>query len=103
MTLIIDALAIADEQHLWGFMIDPEHIGNLLGDGPVVQKIQEVEIDAAGFHGPFQPALDEGAGGATGTMFEDELWAAGRSFPDLFQLRLVLQMDPVHVGNNTVK
>lgn len=101
MAFIVDAPAVVNEQHLGRFMTDPEKVRHLVGDRAIVEEVQIIEIDAGGFFGPFQPALYEGAGGATRTVLEDQLGAAGRSFFDLIQLRLCLQRNPIHVVYNT--
>jgi len=71
MTFFIDAFAVADQQYLRGFVTDIKGVGDLVGDGPVVDEVEVVEVDGVGSLIPFQPVLDQGAGGATDTVFEN--------------------------------
>jgi hypothetical protein len=86
MAFVIDAFSIADKQDLGGFVVDLEGIGYSIGYRAVVDQIKIIEIDSLWCFTSFEPALYQGAGGATGTMLKDQLRAGGRSFPDLFQL-----------------
>ena len=73
VAFVIDAFAIADEEDLWGFVLDEEGFGDPIGNGPVTDEIKIVEINGFRLFGPFQAAFYEGAGGTAGTVFEDEL------------------------------
>jgi hypothetical protein len=90
VALVIDAFSVTDDQDLRGFMAYEEVDLDLIGDGAIFQEVEIVEIQAGGWLGPFQSTLYQGAGGASGAVFEDHLGAVGRSFTDLFQLGLCL-------------
>lgn len=96
MAFVVDAFAVADQEDLGRFVTDLEDIGDLIGDGPVTEEVEEVEIDGMGLFGSFQAAFYDGAGGATGTVFEDHLGAGGGSGFDVFELRFGLQRYPIH-------
>jgi len=88
MAFLVDAFSVADEQNLWGFVVNPEGFGYLVGYRPVADEVEIVKVDGGRRLVSFQPAFDEGAGGAAGAVLEDELGAAGRFFPYLIQLIL---------------
>jgi hypothetical protein len=88
MAFVIDALAVADQEYLGGFMVDLEEVGDPVGDRPVIDQVEVVEIDGFRAFPSFQPAFDYGAGGATGTVFKDQLGTVGRFGLDLFELCL---------------
>ena len=90
MAFVIDALAVADQQYLWGFVVDAEEVGHFIGHGTVADQVEEIEVDGFGLFGSFQPSLYHGACRAAGAVFKNYLGAAGGSFPDLFQLGLGL-------------
>lgn len=90
MAFLIDAFAVTDEQYLGGFVPDVEGVRNLVGDGSVVNEVEVVEVDGVGWLIPFEPVLDEGACGATDTVFEDNLGAGAGFCSDLIQLALGL-------------
>jgi len=73
MTLFIDAFSVADEQHLGGFVVDHERVGHFFGDRPEAYQIEVIEVDGIGGLISFEPAFNEGAGGAAGTVLEDQL------------------------------
>jgi hypothetical protein len=98
MAFVIDAFAVADEQDLGRFMLHEEIFGYFVGNGPVPDEIKKVEINGFRLFGPFEAAFYEGAGGATGTVFEDELGTGGGTLPDLFQLGFGLQGNPIHAA-----
>ncbi len=90
MTFIVYALSIADQQDLGGFVLYPEGVDYFIGNGPVADEVEVIEIDGSRLAGPFQAIFDQRAGRAPGAMFEDKLGAVGRFFPDPFQLVLCL-------------
>jgi hypothetical protein len=96
MAFVIDAFTVADQEDLGGFMVDLEEIGDLVGNRAVADQVEIVEIDRFGLFTSFQPAFDYGAGGATGTVFKDQLGTVGRFGFDIFELRLGLQGYPIH-------
>ena len=71
-------------------MIHFKGFGDLIGDRAVAEEIEKIEIDRFGLPDPFQPAFDEGAGGASGAVFENDLWAAAGTFPNLLELIFLL-------------
>ena len=77
VAFVIDAFSVADEQYLGGFVLYEERFDDLVGDGPVADEVKVVEINGFRLTRSFQAAFYEGAGGATGTVFEDELGADG--------------------------
>jgi len=90
MAFLVDAFAVADEQYLGGFMPDVEGVGDLVGNGSVVDQVEVVEVDGVGGLITFEPVLDQGTCGATDTVFEDDLGAGAGSCSDLIQLALGL-------------
>lgn len=77
MAFFIDAFSIADKQYLWGLVVNVEGVGHFIGYGPVAYKVEVIKINGIGRLVSFEPAFNKGAGGATGTVFEDKLGADG--------------------------
>ncbi len=77
MALFIDAFPIADKQYLWGFVVNVEGVGHFIGYRPVAYKVEEIKINRIGWLISFEPAFNESAGGAAGTVLEDKLGAGG--------------------------
>jgi hypothetical protein len=71
MAFLIYAFPIDNQQNLRGFMLDFEGFGDLVGDRAEVYEIQIIEVDGFGLLNSFEPAFDEGAGGASGTVFKN--------------------------------
>ena len=53
--------------------MDHERIGNFIGDRPEAYQVEVVKVDGIGWLISFEPAFNEGAGRAAGTVFEDQL------------------------------
>lgn len=83
MAFLVDTFSVPDEQDLRGFVVDAEGVGYFIGYRPVADEVQVVKINGGGWLISFQPAFDEGAGGAAGTVLENELRAVCGFFPDL--------------------
>jgi hypothetical protein len=83
-------LAIADQQYLGGLVVYLENIGYFIGYRPIANEIEVVEINGFRLIGSFEASFYQGAGGATGTMLEDQLGAGSGFFFDLVQLSLCL-------------
>lgn len=83
MAFIVDTFSILDEEHLGRLMLYAEGVGHFIGDWPVADQVQEIEVDGDRLSGSFQPVFYQGAGGATGAMFKNELGAVRRLFLDL--------------------
>jgi hypothetical protein len=96
VTFVVNTMAIADQQYLGGFVANPKDFGYLVGDRPVIEQVKIIEINGFWLLGAFQPAFDDGAGRATGTVFKDQLGTVGGAGFDVFQLRLRLKWDPIH-------
>ena len=90
VAFIVYALSVTDQQDLGGFVVYIKGVGHFIGDRAITDEVQVVKIDIGGGLGSFQPVFYQGAGGAAGAMFKNELGAVGGSFPDLFQLGLVV-------------
>jgi hypothetical protein len=90
MAFVVHALSVADKEDLGGFMLYKEIFHYFIGQGPVAEEVQVIEVDSVRLPDPFQPVLDHGAGGTAGAMLKNELRADGGFFPDLFQLRFRL-------------
>lgn len=90
MAFLIYAFPIDNQQNLRGFVLDFEGFGDLIGDRAEAYEIQIIEVDRFGLLNSFEPTFDEGAGGAAGTVFKNELRSAGGTFANLFQLVFLL-------------
>lgn len=73
MAFVIDTFPVADEQYLGRFVMDHERVGDFIGYRPEAYQVEVVEVDGIGGLISFEPAFNEGAGGAAGTVFEDQL------------------------------
>lgn len=90
MAFVINALAIADEQYLGGFMMDLKGGGYLIRYGTIINEVQVIKVDLGGLSGSFQPVFDQMTGRAPGTVLKDQLRAMGGFGPDLVELSLML-------------
>lgn len=79
-------------------MLDEECLGDPVGNGAVADEIKKVEVNGFGLICPLEATFDQGAGGAAGTVFEDELGAGGGFLPNFVQLGFRLQGDPIHTA-----
>jgi hypothetical protein len=90
MAFVINALAIADQEDLGRFVVDPEEVGDAIRDWPVIEQVKIIKVNRLRFFGSFQPAFNYGARRAAGTVFKDKLGTVGRSGFDVFELGLGL-------------
>ena len=77
MAFVVYTLSVPDEEYLGGFVLHKEIFHYLIGQGPVTQEVQVIEIASGRLLDPFQPVLDHGAGGTAGAMLKNELRAVG--------------------------
>jgi hypothetical protein len=90
MAFLIYAFPIDNQQNLRGFVLDFEVFGDFVGDRAEAYEIEIIEVDRRGLLNSFEPTFDEGAGGASSTVFKNELRSAGGPFANLFQLVFLL-------------
>lgn len=73
VAFVIDTFPVADKQYLGRFVMDHECVGHFIGYRPETYEVEVVKVDGIGWLISFEPAFNEGAGGAAGTVFEDQL------------------------------
>ena len=77
MAFVIDTFAIYDQEDLGRLMVNPKCLGNSIGNGPVADEIEIIEVDLLRLVSALQTVFDDRANGAACAVLKDHLRAAG--------------------------
>jgi hypothetical protein len=100
VAFVENTLAILDNQYLRRLVVHAKHLGYLVRDLAVSDQVQEIEI-YVGWLIRFLEALQRyRTNGAASAVLENYLWSLLGFGDNLFQLLLIIQMNPMHTRTN---
>ena len=77
-------------------MVDPKYLGYFVGNIPVGDQVQEIKVYIGRLFRFLEALQRDRADGAAGAVFEYDLGFLLGFGDNLFQLLLIVQMNPMH-------
>ncbi len=96
VAFIKNAFALFDEQYLRAFVPHIKMLGDMVGELPVGNEVEQVPVELVVQSGTFEPVQHHATDAATGTVLKNELRFAGRLRNELRQLVGRLEKIPRH-------